>query len=284
MLIVISILSSSIKQSAVTFFPPYTSCEGNSTETASENVEASQSIPANSSHFSARSRAPLTEIQQGYIELTRSGTSSLSCVQTLTPLSTIKEVVGHVDKNLYVRDIVPYSILELISKDFKLSYLDGPSNPNSAVSSPSNKSLEIQRKTPLTLKRNIGSSSASTLKKRHTANKATGTRTSEVMTISKTMNSTDIKATRLYVPVEFTKTMAKAGVKETWYVIAPPIEGLVRSFIFQLLPSCGRETELKIGGDWQKFCLAYDLQEGTSVTMKIKSIEERTIQITIITP
>ncbi|MED6214463.1 hypothetical protein PIB30_103358 [Stylosanthes scabra] len=94
--------------------------------------------------------------------------------------------------------------------------------------------------------RNIGSSSASTSKKRHTPNKATAIRTSEVMTISKTSKSTDIKATRL---VKFTKTMAKAGVNETWYIIAPPIEGLVRYFRFQLLPGGGREIELKIGGD-----------------------------------
>ncbi|MED6182590.1 hypothetical protein PIB30_029948 [Stylosanthes scabra] len=66
---------------------------------------------------------------------------------------TFEEVVGLVDKDLYVRDILPTWILDLISEDFKLSYLDGPAVANSGVTSPSNKTAEIQQKTPPTLKR-----------------------------------------------------------------------------------------------------------------------------------
>ncbi|MED6167860.1 hypothetical protein PIB30_006831 [Stylosanthes scabra] len=196
------------------------------------------------------------------------------------------EVVPRIDKNLYVKDIFPTWILDLISEGFKLSYLDGHPVANYGVTSTLNKTSQIQRKTPSTLKRNLGSTSASTSKKRQTPNKATATRIFEVMTITKTLTSSDAKTTRLspssqYMPAEFTQTMAKAGVNTTWYVIGPPIDRLVKNFRFKLLPSIGRKTELKIGGQWQKFCLTYDLKEGSLITIKIKSIEERTMHITI---
>ncbi|MED6174934.1 hypothetical protein PIB30_073539 [Stylosanthes scabra] len=110
---------------------------------------------------------------------------------------TFEEVLGRVDKDLYVGDILPTWILDLISEDFKLSYLDGPPIANSGVTSPSNKIPEIQQETPPTLKRKTGSTSASTSKKHHTPNNGTATRISEVMTITKTLTPTDIKTTRL---------------------------------------------------------------------------------------
>ncbi|MED6166899.1 hypothetical protein PIB30_113869 [Stylosanthes scabra] len=49
----------------------------------------------------------------------------------------------------------------------------------------------------LSFYRKTGSTSASTSKKHHTPNNGTATRISEVMTITKTLTPTDIKATRL---------------------------------------------------------------------------------------
>ncbi|MED6166193.1 hypothetical protein PIB30_106696, partial [Stylosanthes scabra] len=65
---------------------------------------------------------------------------------------TFEEVVGRVDKDLYVGDILPTWILDSISEDFNLSYLDGPPIANSGVTSPSNKIPEIQQETTPTLK------------------------------------------------------------------------------------------------------------------------------------
>ncbi|MED6209041.1 hypothetical protein PIB30_050788 [Stylosanthes scabra] len=168
------------------------------------------------------------------------------------------EVIGRVDRNRYVRNILPPWILNLISENFKFSYLDGSAIANSGVTSASNKTPEIQQQTPPSLKRN-----------------------SEIMTVTKTLTSNDVKATRLYVAAKFTLTMAKAGINTTWYVIDPSINGFIKNFRFKLLPSLGRETELKIGGQWRRFCETYRLREGKSITMRIKSIEERTMDITI---
>ncbi|MED6218301.1 hypothetical protein PIB30_025533 [Stylosanthes scabra] len=61
-----------------------------------------------------------------------------------------------------------------VSKDFKFSYLDGSTVANSAVTSASNKTPDIQQQSPSSLKRKLGSTSASTSKKDHTSKKATG--------------------------------------------------------------------------------------------------------------
>ncbi|MED6191934.1 hypothetical protein PIB30_005413 [Stylosanthes scabra] len=185
------------------------------------------------------------------------------------------EVVPRVHSKLYVKDILPNWILNLICENFKLSYLDGHQVTNYGVTS-------TLKKTPSTLKRrNQGSTSVSTSKKHQTPNKEIATRTSELMTIKKTLTLSDVQATRLYVAAEFTHIMTKAGVNSTWYVIGPPVDKVVQNFRFKLIPSDGRETELKIGGQWKKFCETYRLKEGTSITMKIKSIEETTMHITI---
>ncbi|MED6191759.1 hypothetical protein PIB30_003562 [Stylosanthes scabra] len=191
------------------------------------------------------------------------------------------EVIGRVDRNRYVRNILPPWILDLISENFKFSYLDGLAVANSGVTSASNKTPEIQRQTPPSLKRNLGSTLRSTSKKRHISNKATATGNSEIMIVTKTLTSNDVKATRLYVAAKFTLTMAKAGINTTWYVIGPSIDGFIKNFRFKLLPSLGRETELKIGEQWRRFCETYRLRERRSITIKIKSIEERTMDITI---
>ncbi|MED6208413.1 hypothetical protein PIB30_044841 [Stylosanthes scabra] len=94
--------------------------------------------------------------------------------------------------------------------------------------------------------RYLGSTSGSTSKKRHISNKATTTGNSEIMSVTKTLTSNDVEATRLYVAAKFTLTMAKVGINTTWYVIGPSINGFVKNFRFKLLPSLGRETELKL--------------------------------------
>ncbi|MED6170135.1 hypothetical protein PIB30_027983 [Stylosanthes scabra] len=134
------------------------------------------------------------------------------------------EVIGRMNKNLYVRDMLPTWILDLISKEFKLCYLEEPEGANSGVTSPSKKTPQSHQKTPSTLKRNTPSTSASKSKRPHSSIKATHSRESELMTITKTLTSADVTTTRLYVRVEFTHTMAKAGLNNTWYVIGPPID------------------------------------------------------------
>ncbi|MED6108204.1 hypothetical protein PIB30_021341 [Stylosanthes scabra] len=171
------------------------------------------------------------------------------------------EVTGRVDKNRYVRDILPTWILDLILRDFKLSYLDGSAVANSGVTFAPNKSPQSKQQTPPSLKRNLSSSSASTSKKLQTLKKPAPTRKLGVMSMVKTLTSSDCNTTRLYMPVKFTHTMAKAGINTPWYVIGPPIDGRVKSFKFELLPSQGRETELKIGGEWGEFCETYHLEE-----------------------
>ncbi|MED6207138.1 hypothetical protein PIB30_033054 [Stylosanthes scabra] len=109
-------------------------------------------------------------------------------------------------------------------------------------------------------------------------------RDDEMFTFKKTINRTHINAKRLYLPAPFSRSMLKASLKKNWNVISPPTDDPVEDFTFKLLPSFGREKELKLGGDWRKFCRAYHLKKGTEIRMTIKSIEERTLKVELKLP
>ncbi|XLS84946.1 hypothetical protein HN51_035112, partial [Arachis hypogaea] len=84
-----------------------------------------------------------------------------------------------------------------------------------------------------------------------------------------------------YLGANFAAHLTPFGHGSIWQIAGPSSSGDNNVFFFHLLKSQGRNTEWRFGVDWAKYCQTYNLKENDTIILKIDSLQNRRIDLTI---
>ncbi|XLU60005.1 hypothetical protein S245_019214 [Arachis hypogaea] len=97
----------------------------------------------------------------------------------------------------------------------------------------------------------------------------------------KKITAWDVGHFRLYLASKFAVYLKPSGDGSIWTIIGPDSNVEKNVFFFQLLKSRERRTEWKFGVGWSECCRTYNLKEGDTITLKLSSIANRQIELSI---
>ncbi|XLU97902.1 hypothetical protein S245_012242 [Arachis hypogaea] len=97
----------------------------------------------------------------------------------------------------------------------------------------------------------------------------------------KRLTSTDVTGSRLYLGASFAAHFTQFGHGSIWQITGPSSSGDNNVFFFYLLKSQGRNTEWRFGVDWAKCCQTYNLKKNDTIILKMDSLQNRRIDLTI---
>ncbi|XLV02038.1 hypothetical protein S245_016375 [Arachis hypogaea] len=97
----------------------------------------------------------------------------------------------------------------------------------------------------------------------------------------KTLTRAYVTGSRLYLGASFAANLTPFGHGSIWQIAGPSSSGGNNVFFFHLLKSQGRNTERKFGMDWAEFCQTYNSKENDTIILKMDSLQNRQIDLTI---
>ncbi|QHO01674.1 uncharacterized protein DS421_13g417180 [Arachis hypogaea] len=84
-----------------------------------------------------------------------------------------------------------------------------------------------------------------------------------------------------YLGSKFAAYLKLSGDGSIWTITGPRSNVEENVFFFHLLKSGGRDGEWKFGVGWNECCRVYNLKEGDNITLKLDSIHNRQIELSI---
>ncbi|XLS58144.1 hypothetical protein HN51_007899 [Arachis hypogaea] len=97
----------------------------------------------------------------------------------------------------------------------------------------------------------------------------------------KIITTLDLGLSRLYLASKFAAYLKLSGDSLIWTITGPDSNVEKNVFFFHLLKSGRRGGEWKFGVGWNECCRVYNLKEGDIITLKLSSIANRQIELTI---
>ncbi|XLU78424.1 hypothetical protein S245_001845 [Arachis hypogaea] len=97
----------------------------------------------------------------------------------------------------------------------------------------------------------------------------------------KIITASDLGQSRLYLASKFAAYLKLSGDGSIWMITGPNFNVEKNVFFFHLLKSGGRGEEWKFGVGWNECCRVYNLKEGDIITLKLGSIANRQIELSI---
>ncbi|QHN86751.1 hypothetical protein S245_056354 [Arachis hypogaea] len=138
---------------------------------------------------------------------------------------------------------------------------DNPHNPID-LSSGSSLSLEVNKES-------------------NTTNELADPRYALEVSYEKIITALDLGQSRLYLASKFFAYLKPSGDGSIWTITGPDSNVEKNVFFFHLLKSGGRCGEWKFGVEWNEYCRVYNLKEGDIITLKLGSIANRQIELSI---
>ncbi|QHN79360.1 uncharacterized protein DS421_19g669400 [Arachis hypogaea] len=138
---------------------------------------------------------------------------------------------------------------------------DNPHNPID-LSSGSSLSLEVNEQSNAT-------------------NELADPRYAQEVSYEKNITASDLGQSRLYLASKFAAYLKLSEDGSIWTITGPDSNVEKNVFFFHLLNSGGRRGEWKFGVGWSECCRIYNLKEGDIITLKLSSIANRQIELSI---
>ncbi|QHN78732.1 uncharacterized protein DS421_19g663910 [Arachis hypogaea] len=98
---------------------------------------------------------------------------------------------------------------------------------------------------------------------------------------NETNELSDHRYTPEYLASKFAAYLKPSGDGSIWTITGPRSNVEKNVFFFHLLKSGGRGCEWKFGIGWNECCRVYTLKEGDNITLKLDSIPNRQIELSI---
>ncbi|RYR30650.1 hypothetical protein Ahy_B01g055399 [Arachis hypogaea] len=206
----------------------------------------------------------------------------------------------HLDPDCYVPELMDPETLDNVSRVFHIKYtrMDEDSSPDVIVlsgSEPSDDQFSSDGDEDNdqdgalvgdNLYNPIDLSSGSSLslevnEQSNAANKLVDHRYAPEVSYEKKITASDVGQSRLYLASKFTAYLKLSGDGSIWTITGPDSNVEKNVFFFHLLKSGGRGGEWKFGVGWSECCRIYNLKEGDIITLKLGSIANRQIELSI---
>ncbi|XLU93442.1 hypothetical protein S245_007794 [Arachis hypogaea] len=113
------------------------------------------------------------------------------------------------------------------------------------------------------------------------ANELADPRYAPEVSFEKIITASDVGQSRLYLASKFAAYLKLSGDGSIWTITGPDSNVEKNVFFFHLLKSGGRGTEWKFGVGWSECCRIYNLKEGDIISLKLSSIANRQIELSI---
>ncbi|XP_057746655.1 uncharacterized protein LOC130965916 [Arachis stenosperma] len=206
----------------------------------------------------------------------------------------------HLDPNAYVPELMDPKTLDNVSRVFHIKYtrIDEESSANVMVLSGSEPSddqfssdgdenndqdgtmvgdnphnlIDLSSGISLSLEVNEQSNAA---------NELVDPRYAPEASFEKIITASDVGQSRLYLASKFAANLKPSGDGSIWTITGPDSNVEKNVFFFHLLKSGGRGTEWKFGLGWSEGCRIYNLKEGDIISLKLSSIANRQIELSI---
>ncbi|QHO49929.1 uncharacterized protein DS421_1g18240 [Arachis hypogaea] len=175
----------------------------------------------------------------------------------------------------YVIDELELSILLIEGHLFNLVLSDGDENNDqdgTLVGDNSHNLIDLSSGSTLSLEVNEQSNAT---------NELSNHRYTPEVYYEKIITASDLGQSRLYLASKFAAYLKLSGDGSIWMITGPNFNVEKNVFFFHLLKSGGRGEEWKFGVGWNECCRVYNLKEGDIITLKLGSIANRQIELSI---